>query len=104
MKIGLQLYSVREALGSDLPGTVRAVKNMGYDYVELAGGRYGLSGGENIPSSAPIRRSSGIPIKGARSGIVPMLITAVPIAAAVRGMRTSCPKAGRSAIAIFAFR
>ncbi|MBQ3076143.1 MAG: sugar phosphate isomerase/epimerase [Clostridia bacterium] len=46
MKIGLQLYSVREALGSDLPGTLRAVKNMGYDYVELAGGRYGLSGGE----------------------------------------------------------
>lgn len=46
MKIGLQLYSVREALNASLPETLRAVKNMGYDYVELAGGRYGLSGAE----------------------------------------------------------
>lgn len=43
MKLGLQLYSVREALTANLPETLRAVKDMGYDYVELAGGRYGLS-------------------------------------------------------------
>ena len=46
MKIGLQLYSVREALKENLPETLKAVKNMGYDYVELAGGRYGLTGVE----------------------------------------------------------
>jgi len=46
MKIGLQLYSVRDALKSDLQGTLRAVKEMGYDCVELAGGRYGLTGRE----------------------------------------------------------
>ena len=46
MKLGLQLYSVREALNENLPETLRAVKNMGYDYVELAGGRYGLTGAE----------------------------------------------------------
>lgn len=46
MKLGLQLYSVREALTQNLTETLRAVKNMGYDYVELAGGRYGLSAQE----------------------------------------------------------
>ena len=46
MKIGLQLYSVRQALTENLLETLRLVKNMGYDYVELAGGRYGLSGRE----------------------------------------------------------
>lgn len=46
MKIGLQLYSVRGALTENLTETLRAVKNMGYDYVELAGGRYGLTGRE----------------------------------------------------------
>lgn len=46
MKIGLQLYSVRQALTENLPEALRCVKNMGYDYVELAGGRYGLSGRE----------------------------------------------------------
>ena len=46
MKVGLQLYSVRQALTENLPETLRMVKSMGYDYVELAGGRYGLSGQE----------------------------------------------------------
>lgn len=46
MKVGLQLYSVRDALNQSLPETLRAVKEMGYDYVELAGGRYGLDGQE----------------------------------------------------------
>ena len=46
MKIGLQLYSVRQALTENVSETLRAVKDMGYDYVELAGGKYGLSGEE----------------------------------------------------------
>ncbi len=46
MKIGLQLYSVRQALSENLPETLRAVKDMGYDFVEIAGGRYGLNGKE----------------------------------------------------------
>lgn len=36
-KIGLQLYSVREEMEKDMPGTLRKVKDMGYDYVEFAG-------------------------------------------------------------------
>src|ERR1700730_1843835 len=33
--IGLELYSVRDALKQDLEGTVRAVANMGYQCVEF---------------------------------------------------------------------
>jgi sugar phosphate isomerase/epimerase len=39
---GLQLYSVREQLGKDVPGTLAEVQNWGVKYVELAG-TYGLS-------------------------------------------------------------
>ena len=35
--IGLQLYTLREAAAKDLPGTLRAVADMGYGEVELAG-------------------------------------------------------------------
>ena len=35
--VGLQLYSVRDALQSDLKGTLKKIKEMGYDYVEHAG-------------------------------------------------------------------
>ena len=36
-KVGLQLYGVREAMNSDFEGTLRAVSEMGYEYVEFAG-------------------------------------------------------------------
>ena len=36
-KIGLQLYSVRNAMKEDFVGTLKAVKEMGYEYVEFAG-------------------------------------------------------------------
>lgn len=35
--VGIQLYSVRDDLRRDFEGTLRAVKEMGYDYVEFAG-------------------------------------------------------------------
>ncbi len=37
MLIGLQLYSVRDALSADFEGTLKAVSEMGYDGVEFAG-------------------------------------------------------------------
>ena len=41
-KVGLQLYSVRDAIEKDLYETLKAVKAMGYDYVESVGaGFYG---------------------------------------------------------------
>ncbi|MCL2197575.1 MAG: sugar phosphate isomerase/epimerase [Defluviitaleaceae bacterium] len=39
--IALQLYTVRDFTASDVTGTLRKVKEMGYDYVELAG-TYGM--------------------------------------------------------------
>ena len=35
--IGIQLYGVRNALAHDFEGTLRSLKEMGYDYVEFAG-------------------------------------------------------------------
>ena len=36
-KVCLQLYSVRDQMEKDMEGTLKAVKDMGYDYVEFAG-------------------------------------------------------------------
>ena len=35
--VGLQLYSVRESMAKDFEGTLTAVRDMGYEYVEFAG-------------------------------------------------------------------
>ena len=37
MKIGVQLYSVRDAMSEDFEGTLQKVAAMGYEYVEFAG-------------------------------------------------------------------
>ena len=47
MKVGLQLYSIRDAMNADMEAALKAVKEMGYDCVEIAGGRYGHTGSEN---------------------------------------------------------
>ena len=39
--VGLQLYSVRDALEADYEGTLKAVSEMGYEAVEFACGLYG---------------------------------------------------------------
>ena len=36
-KVGLQLYSVRGSMANDFEGTLTAVRDMGYEYVEFAG-------------------------------------------------------------------
>lgn len=41
LKVGLQLYSIRQALSEDMNAALGQVKAMGYDYVEFSGGRYG---------------------------------------------------------------
>lgn len=37
MRFGIQLYSVRDQLDKDFPGTIRALKAMGFEGVEFAG-------------------------------------------------------------------
>ncbi|MCR9270067.1 MAG: sugar phosphate isomerase/epimerase [Hyphomonadaceae bacterium] len=39
-KIGIQTYTLREALGEDFVGTIQMIKDVGYDYVELNGGDF----------------------------------------------------------------
>lgn len=36
-KVGIQLWSVRDAVEADMEATLKALKEMGYDYVEFAG-------------------------------------------------------------------
>lgn len=36
-KVGIQLYSLRDAMKKDMDSTLKTVKEMGYDYVEFAG-------------------------------------------------------------------
>ena len=35
--VGLQLYSIRDAMAADVPGSLKKVSDLGYKYVELAG-------------------------------------------------------------------
>lgn len=37
LKVGLQLYSIRDKMESDMEAALRTVKEIGYDYVEFAG-------------------------------------------------------------------
>ncbi|MCQ2414321.1 MAG: sugar phosphate isomerase/epimerase [Clostridia bacterium] len=43
--VGIQLYGVREAMTADFEGTLKAIADMGYEYVEFAG-YYGKTGEE----------------------------------------------------------
>ena len=36
-KVGIQLYGVRNAMEKDFEGTLKAIKDLGYEYVEFAG-------------------------------------------------------------------
>ena len=44
-KVGIQLYGVRKAMEKDFEGTLKAVRDLGYEYVEFAG-YYGKSAEE----------------------------------------------------------
>ena len=65
MKIGYQLYSARDAAERDLEGTLKAIKEMGYDGIELAG-LYGKSAAQfrSALDKAGIRAvSAHVPLK-----------------------------------------
>lgn len=36
LKVGLQLYSIREDMEKDMDAALKAVRDMGYEYVEFA--------------------------------------------------------------------
>lgn len=57
--VGLQLYTLRDDLRVDFEGTIRAVAQMGYDYVETTGFM-----GEHSPTMAQLLQETGLKIAG----------------------------------------
>ncbi len=60
MKLGVQVFSVRDEAAADLAGVAKQIKEMGYDGVELAG-LYG----NTIPAVGEIFRNAGLEIVSA---------------------------------------
>lgn len=56
--VALQLYSVRDAMESDFAGTIKAVKEMGYDGVEFAG----LFGNKPAEIKALLKETGLVPV------------------------------------------
>ncbi|MFN7019170.1 MAG: sugar phosphate isomerase/epimerase family protein [Fimbriimonadales bacterium] len=57
--IGLQLYTLRDDLKADFAGTIRAVAQMGYEYLETTGFM-----GEHSPAMHTLLRETGLKIAG----------------------------------------
>lgn len=79
--VALQVYSVREDAAKDFAGTMRAVKEMGYDGVELAG-TYGLA----IPEVKEILDQVGLQLVSAHVTVDQLENDAILDAYAATGM------------------
>ena len=66
--IGLQLYSLRDAMKTDVPGTIAKVGQMGYTYVEAAGYRDGLFYGLEPVEFKNLCEASGLKFLGSHTG------------------------------------
>jgi sugar phosphate isomerase/epimerase len=64
MRLSLQLFTVRDAMGADLDGTLSAIRETGLDYVELAG-FYGKTATE----FSAVLKSHGLKPSGSHVGI-----------------------------------
>ena len=64
-EVGLQLYSVREDMKKDPVATVKAVGEMGYDYVETAGYKNGKIYGMEPLEFKALVEESGMKVLGA---------------------------------------
>lgn len=66
--IGLQLYSVREAMKTDVSGTVARVGEMGYKFVETAGYADGKFYGMDPVAFKELCEANGLQFLGSHSG------------------------------------
>ncbi|WP_297096055.1 sugar phosphate isomerase/epimerase [uncultured Draconibacterium sp.] len=66
--IGLQLYSVRDDMAKDVPGTIKAVGESGYKFVETAGYGDGLMYGIDPVEFKNLCESNGLQFLGAHTG------------------------------------
>ena len=66
--IGLQLYSLRDSIRTDLPGVIRKVGEMGYTYVEAAGYRDGKFYGLEPVEFKNLCEENGLAFLGSHTG------------------------------------
>ena len=66
--VGLQLYSLRDSIRIDLPGTIRKVGEMGYTYVEAAGYRDGMFYGMEPLAFKNLCETNGLAFLGSHTG------------------------------------
>ncbi len=69
--IGLQLYTVRKEISSDLIGTLKKVADIGYTSIELAGYRNGRFYGKTPKEFKNIANDLGLQILSSHNGIKP---------------------------------
>ncbi len=66
--IGLQLYSLRDAIRSDVPGTIARVGGMGYTFIEAAGYKDGLFYGMEPLAFKSLCEDNGLEFSGSHTG------------------------------------
>jgi len=66
--VGLQLYSLRDAMGQDVKGTVEKVGAMGYKFVEAAGYNDGKFYGMDPVDFKNLCETNGIQFLGSHTG------------------------------------
>ena len=66
--IGLQLYSLRDSIKNDVPGTVAKVGEMGYKFVEAAGYRDGMFYGMSPADFKALCEANGLAFMGSHTG------------------------------------
>ncbi len=73
--IGLQLYTIREAMGKDAPGSLKMVSDIGYKYLELADYKNGKFYGYLPDEFKKMVNDLGMEIMSSHAGIPPLGIT-----------------------------
>jgi sugar phosphate isomerase/epimerase len=73
--IGLQLYTIREAMEKDVPGSLKKVSDIGYKYVELANYANGKFYGYDPLEFRKMVNDLGMEILSSHAGVSPMGIS-----------------------------
>ena len=68
-QIGIQLWSVRDAMHNDVQGTIEELARMGYSYVEAAGYNDGKFYGLEPAAFKALLEKNGMSMKGSHTGI-----------------------------------
>jgi len=73
--IGLQLYTIRDAMGKDAPGSLKMVSDIGYKYLELADYKNGKFYGYLPAEFKKLVNDLGMEILSSHAGVSPKGIT-----------------------------